>query len=268
MNTHALTCLAARAVLASAGLLAAAHLQGATLRSFESPDNSPGPLPGQDGWANTSYNNSSSFTIVTTDAIAGTQSASASPAGIGDVFRSFGESHSDLGPGNDIAVSFFIKMTQPGTSGFVVANGGTGVDGASPVFVRIDGTNIQYAGDGSPVFVNFAAGESAYIIGNTLEFKIGIDYTANTFSTSFRDVTAGTPFTAAETFPQRAADGFLIADNMHDVILVARSGTAFFDDIRLAQVPEPSVALLILGTALLAWRRRRGNGPASLRHAS
>ena len=238
----------------------------AIVESFEPPDYAEGPIVGQGAaWVVNGYsdaNTAGSANIVATGSLSGAQSLQIdSPDNtIRDISKSFSEIFSDPGPGNDISMSLLFRMPTAGRAVIVLSE--EGINGGSPDFVLIDGADISQL-DASFNFVRIGT----YVVGNTFEFRLGFDLLGQTYDVSFRDVTAGgafsTPSTMAQYF-QSGGQGYLgdpgapemLTDP--DVILGARRGSVYFDNLRLESVPEPgSVTFGLFGAAMLISSRRR-----------
>ena len=139
---------------------------------------------------------------------------------------------------------FQLQLSTNGTT-FANATGGTGAVGT-----QTTNTNTLTSFDNNGLYTNNAGG-------GTQNFVTGITYTLSPGSAFANDATFAFRWVAVFD-PASAAPGSYISSNAGTAAAYSTAGTARFDDVSVAQVPEPSTyALLCLAGAGLSLVVRR-----------
>lgn len=233
---------------------------------FESPDYSTtfdgtGSLEGQDGWL-TAGGGVSTATVQTTVVASGTQAVRVDRGASSDDFWAVPVVGFPSVGFDQVIVEWDMRVEDSGSTGF------------GPFFgVQVNDDNgvplLQAAGfgvDAATGDVLFQAGSTGFLtetgtfatFGEWNNFRIELDYSTDMYSYYFNDGLLGTT-----SFVDAGVGGFTDADitaiaAAGDATSQAATGTAYFDNFVVSEVPEPgSLALLAMGVGLLVSRRRR-----------
>jgi hypothetical protein len=283
-------------VVVSAGLLwAVAHAQiaSAVTVDFENPPYAAGDVVGQGGWSVAPYfpTPNGTVTVSTTSPLAGSQSLSYTRTELGlapngaDVLKPGVAIIANDGTGAaDLTASFLISSSSLspqglgfGVVGLNLRSSNAGSSDNPSIAIQLN--NAGYAessieefagigGFGGPAAWHYFGGALAAAFfpeHDTLEFKVDVDFDSSTYTTAYRNVTAGDVAFTNSGSVRGFAVPFPTDSNGHysvDVIAAFRYGAGQIDDITLSGniIPEPATLGLSLASAvaLALVRRRRG----------
>jgi hypothetical protein len=261
---------------------AIARISSAATIGFEGPTYSLGSVIGQDGWVANSYTN------------AGNQNGTAEVSAVSPLVGSQSLLYTQTIAGGlrDISRPSLVTVKESGTTAIdavgsfriQVADNSLG-SGRSGAFFSYDGfngqaqagvqiTGVTAAGGGLIQPVDFGAGgfsvaaQQPYVANDVLEFVVGLNFDNLDYELSYRNLTTGGPLTPmtggtgpggrfrfnGNAFPD---DGDGVSYTV-DTLAFLRSGTSRIDNFTLAQVPEPTSAILLMaGLATSCFSRSR-----------
>jgi hypothetical protein len=235
-------------------IVGSAHISMAVDVTFETPNYTTGNLIGQDSWVRNAYvgpaNVNGDVLVSSSSPLDGGQSLQYSqtsvPAGFGasDTSKAQVITVSSVS-GVDVSVSYLISangnaQNAIGQAGLFLSHNAAG--GLSPIFARLNGTQMEVGNNGSPggvaVVPNFT-----YFAGDVLKVTYDVDFDTSTYDVSVTNQTFG-GFEFTQTFnflgafvPEGPNSEYIV-----DVGTLLRSGTAKIDSISLIAGTGPVVS--------------------------